>query len=880
MSFLDALRYRLRAFSRSGAREREIADEMQHHLDLEAGAARSTPGPAAESDLRQEARRRFGNVTYVTEERRMISGVATIDALRQDVRFVSRLLRRRAGFAVVTVATIALGIAAATSIFSVADAVLFRPLAFPNADALITVWLTRAQWKKIPGLSKRWNHGEISLPAFRQWRARQTSFTDVAVWDATSAIVGESTSPQEMLVGRASASLFPVLGIQPEIGAWFTASEDVAAGAHVAVVSHETWDAQFGGDPRVLGRIVEINGIRHTIIGVAPKGLSLDRGPTSIAFWLPAAQDTANANDNSSFPFEAIGRLKPRVSLRSASVEASLLLRDVPADSRIDGAMLARLHDDQTRSVRGPLLILLVASGLLLLIACINVATLLMGEAVGREHELSTRTALGAGRGRLLRQLLTESIFLAGIGGTLGAGLAVIATRLIVRSAPPTIPGLNDVRVDGRVLIVALAAAVVTGVLFGLVPALSLIRTGARSPIATTRASLRGRERAQRTFIACEVALSMVLLVAAALLVRSFSKLSSIGFEPTKLFVATLQFPRPVFADSSTVRAIDAEVEQRLRASPRVIAVGSTTTPPFSNGSSSTNFQVEGRSLSLGSPLPTANRRTTTPSFFATAGIPLVSGRFYTDDDRAGGPLVVVVSRALAEREWPGESAIGKRIRFAGQWRTVVGVAGDIETERPSSDFPETVYTPLAQLMLRSAPSVIVRVQSDADDVADELRRAVRDVGSNVSVYRIDSMQGLVGEAFADDRLRTVLISLFAMIAALLAAIGTYGVASTTASRRTREMAIRVAVGATSGSIARLIVGGAAKSVAVGAVIGVGLALLGGRALVPYLYGVGTGDPRVYAGVAIFLGLSTLAATWMPARRATRVRLVETLSSD
>jgi putative ABC transport system permease protein len=880
MSFFDSLRYRLRAITRSSTRDREIAEEFQHHLDLEANDL-GTGADADDDSRRWEARRRFGNATYAAEERRRISGIAGVDALRQDVRFIARLLRRRLGFAIVTVSTIALGIAAATSIYSVADAVLFRPLAFPNANELITVWLTRPRWKTIPGLAKRWDRGTVALPSFRRWRAAQRSFVDVGAWESMSAMVGDaSSSPDEMLVARATASLFAVLGLHPELGSWFSESDDVSAGAPVAVVSHETWVARFGGDPRVLGRIVDIDGKRHTIVGVAPKGFSLDRGPITIAYWLPAAQDTASARDNASFAFQVIGRIKPGASIPAAAAEAARIIRDGGSDDRIEGTVLTPLHDDQTRSVRRPLLLLLAASGLLLLIACINVATLLLGEAVGREHELRTRAALGAGRGRLLRQLLTESVVLSGVGAVVGAALANVTTRVLVRTAPASIPGLADAQVNARVLSVALIAAIVTGVLFGLVPAVTLVRRGAGGLGAGSRHSTRGRERTQRLFIACEVALSMVLLIGGGLLVRSFSKLSSVGFDPEGMFVVSLRFPQPVYPDSDHVRSVIVEVEQRLRTLPWVIAAGATTLPPFSTGSSSTSIEIEGRPVSRTAPGPAVNRRVTTPAFFATARVSLVSGRLYGDADRAGAPLVVVISRTMAEREWPGRTAVGKRIKLMETWRTVIGVVDDIATERPSADPPDIVYAPLAQLMLRSAPWMMIRTRDGANEVLANVRSVVTSVESDVVVNQVASVRSLVDDALADDRLRTVLISLFASIAALLAAIGTYGVASTAANRRTREMAIRVAVGATNGSIARLIIGGAATGVAIGAMLGVGLALLGSRALMPYLYGVGAGDPRVYASVALLLAVSTLGATWFPARRAMRVRLVETLSAE
>ncbi len=814
MSLLDVVRYRVRVLLRPTSFAREREEEIRHHLDLEAADARSVDrASSSDAEIERHARRQFGNLAYSSEERRMIAGLALFDAVRQDVAFVVRFLRRRAAFAAVSVSTIALGIGAATSLYSVADAVLFRPLAFPDADRLTTVWLTRPRWKTNPALSARWDRGTLSLTVYRDWRASQTSFANVAVWMRRSAVVGGSTAPEEVSIVLASASLLPTLGIRPELGAWFSAADDIVGGAPVAVVSHETWAARTGSDPHIVGEAVDIDGVRHIVVGVLPAGVSLDRTGGPIAYWIPAGRDPRLATDPGAFAFQAIGRLKPTVSLAAASAEAQRFFGSIAGDDRIKGAVLASLHADQTRTVRRPLVILLAAAGLLLLIACINVATLLMGEAVSREPELRTRAALGASRARLFRQLLTESIALASAGAVAGTALAFGATRLIVRSAPA--------------------------------PALSLTRPGQLA--SDMKHTTRGRGRGQRNLIACEVALSMVLLVAAGLLARSFSKLSSVGFRPSELLVASLRLPKAPFDDSAHVRAVYGDLLERLKTRPGVIAVAATTTPPFSNGSSSGSFEIEGRPVTASAPTLDADRRATSPEFFVTAGIPIVAGRAYSDADRAGAPLVMVVSRVLARREWPAESAIGKRIKFGGEWRTIIGVAGDIETERPTAEPTETIYVPLAQMMLRSAPAVLVRTHATASDAVSDIRQTAHDVEADVSVSRVDDMSDLVAAALADDRLRTVLIVLFAAIAGLLAAVGMYGVAATSANRRTREMAIRVAVGASSGSVARLIIGTAARGVVLGATLGVGPALAGTRVLAPYLYDVRVTDPVVYA---------------------------------
>lgn len=884
MSFIDVVRYRLRVLLRPNKHARDIEAEYAHHLALEEMDARSTshgaPSPKLDDEVRSQARRRFGNVTYSAEERRIVSGLALVDSAAQDCSFLLRILRRRAAFAIITITTIALGIGAATSIYSVADAVLFRSLPFPNADRLVTVWLTRPKWKTNPGLVSRWDRGTISLPMFRDWRASHESFEDVAIWKSGTALVGEPGGAEEVRIVRASASLPGVLGIRPQLGAWYSDSVDAIGGPPVAVMSHETWTAHFTNADDIVGRAVKIDGVLTTIVGVTPPGLTLDRTGSTPAYWLPSSQDAKASNDPTSFAYFALARLRPTASLAAATAESNRFFPAVSGDERVEGAIVNTLHADQTRNVRRPMLILLMASGLLLLIACINVATLLMGETAVRQHELRTRTALGASRSRLLRQLLTESLALAGAGAILGTVLATAATRTIVRLAPPSIPGVADVHVNTQVLVVTLVVAAVTGILCGLVPGISLMRSSQSLAADAGRHSSRGRERHQRTLIACEVALSMVLLVAAGLLVRSFDKLSSVGFAPDNLVVASVQLPTSPFADSIHARAVYDDILQRLKARPEVVAVAATTTPPFSNGSSSGSYQVEGRETPRGAPGLEAQRRATSANFFAAARIPIMAGRSYNESDRSDAPLVIVVSSALARTEWPGESAVGKRIKFGEQWRTVIGVAGDIETERPVTDAPETIYVPLSQMMLRGTPSIVIRTHDGTSISLADVRAVVRSVEAHASVSRLELMNDLLAVSFADDRLRTVLIGIFAFIAALLAAVGTYGVATTAADHHTREVAIRVAIGASNRSITRLIVGGAAQGVAIGAVAGIALALAGTRVLLPYLYGIKTTDPVVYAAVAAVLAITTVAATWIPARRALRVPVVEILTGS
>ena len=885
MSFIDALRYRLRVLLHPDAYGRELEREVEHHLDLESvHQLHDEHRPLTAREARRRAMREFGNVAYATEERRIASGVAVFDALRQDVQFVFRVLRRRPTFAVVTVATLALGVGAATSIFSIADVVLFRPLAFPDPGRLIAVSQTQPELKTHPMRSAQWDKIGFTLPGFRDWRAIQTSFDDLAIWYYSTSVVGGTEAPEEVGIIHASASMLAVLGVRPELGRGFTRDEDQLGGMPVALVTHDAWMARLAGDPHVIGRRIRIDSVSYSIVGVLPPGNEIERNGTPASYWVPAATDP-DLYDRGNYAFRVVGRLKRTVSLDAATEETARLVRRIEPpspNSAIHGARLATLQSVQTRAARQPILILLAAAGLLLLIACANVATVLMGEASNREAELRARMALGASRGRLIRQLLTESLVLAVIGGALGTLFAQFGTKLMVRFAPPWVPRLSDVHIDPRALGAALAVSCATGLIFGIVPALLLSRSDDGVGLRLGGQSARGRGRSQRILIACEVALSMVLLVGAALLVQSFARINAVdpGFRTERLLVAQLRLPQPQLSDSIRVRALARDMLARVRALPGVTNAAMTTTPPFSGGSSSSSFDVEGHTQSPSERVIGAQRRITTPDFFTTSGIPLLDGRAYDDNDGGDAPPVIVINRSLARSEWPNESAIGKRIKWMGTWRTVVGVVGDIKLhdlfERPVA----TIYTPLAQLYRRNDPSVVVRVNGDLTGMSAAIRGVVHDVAPDVPVKRIDEMTGLVAASLADERFRTMLISLFAGLAALLAAVGMYGVAATAASRRTHEMAIRAALGATNWSIARLIVGAGAAGVAVGAAVGVGLALIGTRVLTPYLYAIGTTDVATYGAVLTLLAVTTLTATLGPARRAVRAPLVDTLRSE
>jgi putative ABC transport system permease protein len=801
-------------------------------------------------------------------------------ALLTDLRFAMRTLRRRRTFFAVAVITLGLGIGAATSIFSVVDGVLFRPLPFSEPGKLVSVYQTYPEWRNEPILSATWDHIPFSVPEYRDWRAQQTSFSDVAIYSIISNLLEGRDGPEQVPIVQASASMLPVLRVRPVLGRAFLPGEDVPGGPAVALVSHETWLARYGGDSTVIGRLVKFETKSYEIVGVLPPGLSLRRATTPPPqFWIPT-QDSSDASTRGNHNFQALARLKTGVTFEQATLETTRIMDVANERKEPVGVRVTELQMEQTREVRKPLLVLLAAVALLLLIACVNVATLLVGEAASREHEMATRVALGAARIRLVRQLLTESLALAGFGALLGTVLAYGGTRVLVAMAPARIPGIADVRTDLRVLSVALAAAVVTGLLFGFAPALTLSRSGPGHLLrAGARESVRGRGRLQRVFVALQLALSVVLLVGAGLLSRSFSRLTAVdpGFVTAGLLAVRPALPRAVARDEAVRADYYRQSLERLAAAPGVVAVAGGTTTPFT-GNSSTSVEIEGLAATPDASTREAQQRVITPSYFATLGIPVRLGRVFTDADRAGAPNVVIVSEAMARRDWPNASAIGKRVKYRGDWRTVVGVVGDIKFRTLASDPEPTVYAPFTQVS--QGLTFFVRTRDDAAAAAPAVRATLASVNRAVPVTTIDTMDDLMKRTFAEERYRTMLIVVFGVLAAVLAAVGMYGVTSRAVSRRTREVGIRTALGASPRSVSTLIVGQTLAGVALGVAAGIVAALSVGRLLAPFLYGISNKDPLTYAGILVLLATVSVVASWLPARRAGRVPPATVLRSD
>lgn len=805
--------------------------------------------------------------------------------LVHDVRFALRSLRRRRGFACVAITTVALGVGAATSMYTVIDGVLLRPLPYRQSSRLVAVWQTYPGWKKEPILAPMWDRIPLSIPEYRDVRA-QKIYENAGIWAGGAVTITDGDHPELVGTTRASASLLDVLGERPLLGRMFVPNEDVPGGPRVVLVSYESWQSRFGGDRQILGRTVRLDDLPYTIIGVLPRGLTVGRQAASLlgapVFWIPVGQDSIDYRERTNHSYLTVARLAPGVSIDRAQLETSHLL-SVNESGHEKGVRVAGWQGDQVRDAKAPLLVLLGAAALLLGIACVNTATLSLGESATREQEMATRLAIGAGRGRLVRQMLTESLLVALAGGLVGVLCAAAGTRTLVALAPPRIPGLSAVHMDLRVLGAALVLTVTTGVLFGIAPAFvsgstgpaSLLRVGAGQ-------TARGRASLQRGLVALELALSVVLVVGAGLLMRSLEKITAVdpGFRADHLLVVRTSLPRPVATDSARVVRFYDGLGTRLRAIPGVKAVTFGTQPPFNGGSSSSSIEREG-AAGAGTPQATreAQQRMVVPGFFATLGIPVRAGREFDAGDRAGAPNVAIVSDALARRDFPNESPLGKRVKYQRSWWTIVGVVGDVHYQKLTRDVEPTIYTPSAQRGTWSL-QILIRSAGDPAALSAPVRGAIQEVESRATIVAMDDMLELIRRSSLEERYRTLLVSLFGGMAILLAAIGIYGVTARAVSRRTREVGIRLALGATGERVVRLLVGQTLVGVVAGVVIGVLAALAASRLLSPFLFGIDAIDPATYAWMVALLALVSAVASWLPARRAGRLEVAGVLRGE
>ncbi len=797
--------------------------------------------------------------------------------LIHDLRHASRALRRSPGFTGVAVLTLALGIGANTAIFSVVDGVLLDPLPYPEPDRIVMVFETRSE--PTPG--------NFSYANLEDVRERARSFGALAAWGAGSATLTGAGEAARVDGARVTPEFFRVFGVEPALGRTILAEETEAGADAVVVLSDGVWRDRFGADPDVLGRAVTLDGRAHTVIGVMPPGYG---APYDARLWRPFVASPDPVRRRAFHNLRAVGRLAPGVDAVAAQAEVDGLMGALagayPEANANAGARVRTLRDVIVEDARPALLMLLGAVGFLLLVACANVANLLLARATARRREIGVRVALGAGRGRLARELLAESVALAALGGAAGALLAVFATDALLALGADMIPRADRVGVDVRALGFAAALSLATGVAFGLLPALRASRTPPMAVLRSGRGeSAAGESRRLRgALVVAELALTVVLVCGAGLLLRSFAELRQVdpGFDAERMVGFELALPEARYEAPERVVGFYDELTDRLEALPGVRSAATALTPPLAGGGWTTTLRIEGRPRPE-SELPSVAFNVVSAGYFATIGTPVLRGREFDAGDDADAPRVVLINRSAAERFWPGEDPVGRRINAGpnpeAPYATIVGVVADVREGPLESAAGPTLYFPQAREAFRSV-AVVARTEADAAAVLPSVREAVAALDPELPVQGLGTVEQHLSSAVAEPRFNAAILASLAWLALVLACVGIYAVVAYAVGRRTREIGVRIAVGADRRDVMRLVLGDGMRLAGMGLAIGLAGALAVTRLLSGLLYDVSAADPLTFAAVAALVTLTALAATWLPARRATRVDPIRVLRQE
>jgi putative ABC transport system permease protein len=806
-----------------------------------------------------------------------------VSSLLKDVRYALRMLWKQPGFTAVAVVALALGVGANTAIFSVVNTLVFRPLLFPDADRLVQVWATNPQ---LPGEFA--THHEVSPGDVAEWRADANSFEDIALYRHTTYNLTGAGEPERLEGARVSANFFKVLGAGPAAGRALSPEDDRAGAERVVVLSYGLWQRRFGSDPQVIGRTLTLNDEPYSVVGVLPADFKYPHLGTA-ALWTPFAFSAEQAAERGSRNLYTVARLRPTATVEQAQAEVAAvsarLAGSYPDTNRDWGARLVSLQDEVTRFYRSALLIMLGSVALVLLIACANVANLLLMRASGRVREMAVRAALGASRWRLARQLIVESLLLALVGGLAGLLLAVWGIDLILSTIPPEIrefiPRYRDIGINGATLAFALLATVLASLVFGLAPALHASRPDLNEALKEGSGKASGGARSRRArglLVVSEIALSVVLLVGACLLIKSFVRLQQVdpGFDAESVLTARIDLPQAGYADNERIVAFYDRALDGISRVPGAVSVGAVNRIPLGGSNTGTTFTVEGRPPAAAGEEPLAGRiRMISPGYFQTMNTPLLAGRQFAAGDRAGAPLVVIVNESMARRFFGGAGeAVGKRVVVArggvNAPREIVGVVRDVKYAELTEQAGAQIYAPYAQLPDRSM-GLVVRAAGDPAALASAIRSAVWAVDPGQPISDIRPMPAIISDLMTASRSSSAMLGVFAGIATLLAALGIYGVISYSVAQRVHEIGIRVALGAGRGDIIRLVVGQGLALAGIGVAVGLAGAFALTRALASLLYGVSGTDPAIFAGVTLLLVGVALLASYIPARRATKV---------
>ena len=885
--FKNEIRARLASSNLQPTRELEIVEEVSQHLEDEfedaVGHGMSEQEAAASvlnglSDkLGRELKRverRAPPPSLPPGTRQKSSFVADVI---QDMRFALRMFSKNPAFTAIAVLALALGIGANSAIFSVVDAILLKPLPYKNPDQLVMVWENATHL----GFPKN-----TPSPAnFLDWRQQATVFEGMAAFAEQSFNLTGAGEPERLDGHRVSANLFDLLGVTPIIGRNFVPDED-KPGTKVAILNEALWKRRFGGSPSVIGQAITLNGESYTVVGVVKSTVRLPAFENwRDQLWVPLAFSSEEAAQRGNHFLETIARMKPGVTLSQAQSEmqtiAARLAQEYPRYNVRIGAVVNPLHEEIVGNMKPALLILLGAVAFVLLIACSNVANLLLARAAVRQKEIALRLALGADRARLTKQLLVESVMLSVLGGIIGLGLAYAGLKILSGFIPPDVAQADNIAINPMVLLFTLLVAVVTGLLFGLVPAsqashfnlTDTLKEGGRDSSGGARG-----KRLRSSLVITEVAVSFILLIGAGLLINSFMHLRNLdpGFRADHLLTLKVDLPELKYPDNARRSAFFEEAVRRIQALPGVQSVAVAGNLPFTYNGDSMGIAVEGIPDPPTDQWPDVIYRTIGPGYFGVMGIPLVRGRDFNDQDTLESTPTVIVSERTANHYWPNQDPIGKRLKpgeTTGDrpWRTVIGVVKDVRQNDFIAEPKMQMYLSYKQMMKQAPNALIVRTAVDPMTLASAVRTAIWSVDKDQPVANIQSMEQIVAGAVARQRFSMVLLGIFAALALVLAAVGIYGVMSYSVAQQTREIGIRIALGATRSNVLNMTVMQGLKLVGTGLICGLAVAFVLTRVMASLLFGISATDPVTFISIAVFLLGVALVATYLPALRATRI---------
>ena len=851
-------------------RDDDLERELRAHLDLESEDLRASGLNAREASY--AARRTLGNTTLLKEVIREMGAWTSFERLAQDLRYGARLLRRSPGFSIVAILTLALGIGANTAIFSVVNAFLLRPLPFHDSDRLVRLWPTNTKSGLLPWPSS-------SYPNFVDLKTQAHRFEQLEAYAPRSFNITGGEQPENVVGLRTTGGFLQLLGVDPILGRTFVQEEIVPGRDHVVLLTQGLWQQRFGRDPGVLGKTVKLNDENFVVIGVLPGSFRFPPDtPAGIVLPQPPDPDRGHGF------LSQVGRLNRGVSLVQAQAETDTIAKRLesqyPSVNKGAGVRILSLRDSFSKDFRPALLVFLSAVGFVLLIACANVANLFLARTAGRQKELVVRAAMGAGRLRLARQLMTESALLGLSGGVMGLLLAYWGVKGLVLLVGSTFDtqAMDTVSIDVRLLVFALVVSLAVGMISGLAPALGAARLDVNDTLKEGSRGLTGNRRRNRirsTLVVAEVALALVLLVGAGLMIKTFVLLDRVdaGMRSENVLVLNFAMKGRKYAETQARAPFVSAVLHRVEQLPGVKSAGVVTATPLSGANDSLDFRITGRPDQEPDQKIELNVNIVGPGYLRTLGIPLLKGRDFTERDSLGTPLVALINRAMAQKFWPNEDPVGARISSDGkQWATIQGVVGDVHQKNLGADpYPEVYLSYLQDPFAWPYLTLLVHTSTDPTTLVGSIRSAIWTVEKDLPISSITTLEEIRSHSIAQPRLTALLLTVFAALALVLASVGIYGVMAFSVTQRTHEIGLRMALGAGRTSVLRMVVGQAMIFAASGVALGLAGAFPLTRVLMKFLWGVRPTDPGTFAGVALLLVAVALLASYVPARRATKV---------